>query len=99
MVSLMPSSLAAAWPRLVFDANPDAVLQAGEIADRDSLAGPQTRQDGHLIRAARTQFYRAPLARRVVYDVHHGDRTRHLNGIGRQTQARHRLGISCARGA
>src|SRR5271156_2957075 len=99
MVSLMPSSLPAAWPRLVFDANLDAVLQAGEIADRDSLAGLQSGQDGHLIRAARAEFYRAPFDRGVVHDVHQADRTRYLHGIGGQTQARHRLGISLARGA
>src|SRR5580704_5036653 len=97
MVSLMPSSLAAAWPRLIFDANSDAVLQAGEIADRNSLGGLQSRQDGHLIRAARAEFHGAALDRGVVHDVHHTDRSRRLHRIGRQIQARDSVRSALAR--
>src|SRR5580698_5402094 len=99
MVSLIPSSLTAAWPRLIFYANPDTILQSGEVADRNPLGGLQSRQDGHLIRAARAEFHRAALDRGVVHHVHDSYRSRRLNRIGRQIQARDGMHRALARRA
>src|SRR5712664_1284840 len=86
-------SVAAAARRgsSLLDADLAAVLELGEIADRNALARGEAGQNGDAIAGAGAEPDRAPLDGVAVNDEHRAGRAGSLHRIARQRHAHRRL--------